>query len=247
MNKKTALITGGARGIGAGISRKLAAQGYRVIVNYLSNEKAANEIVKTIVNEGGEALAMQADVLNETAVAKMFEQITEKFGGIDILVSNASIQFATKPFANMSWSEFNAKYENELKAAFLCTQSALPYMKQNKFGRLIFISSILSDLPSPFMIAHGTAKGALNSFNKYLAQELGGFGITSNIVAPGLVLTDSSASVSKEMVDFITGLTPIGRIANPDDVANAVSLFAMDESAALTGTYLPVCGGVFMK
>lgn len=247
MNKKTALVTGGARGIGAGISRKLAAQGYRVIVNYLSNEKAANEIVKTIVNEGGEALAMQADVLNETAVAKMFEQITEKFGGIDILVSNASIQFATKPFANMSWSEFNAKYENELKAAFLCTQSALPYMKQNKFGRLIFISSILSDLPSPFMIAHGTAKGALNSFNKYLAQELGGFGITSNIVAPGLVLTDSSASVSKEMVDFITGLTPIGRIANPDDVANAVSLFAMDESAALTGTYLPVCGGVFMR
>lgn len=247
MNKKTALVTGGARGIGAGISRKLAAQGYRVIVNYLSNEKAANEIVKTIVNEGGEALAMQADVLNETAVAKMFEQITEKFGGIDILVSNASIQFATKPFANMSWSEFNAKYENELKAAFLCTQSALPYMKQNKFGRLIFISSILSDLPSPFMIAHGTAKGALNSFNKYLAQELGGFGITSNIVAPGLVLTDSSASVSKEMVDFIIGLTPIGRIANPDDVANAVSLFAMDESAALTGTYLPVCGGVFMR
>lgn len=247
MNKKTALVTGGARGIGAGISRKLAAQGYRVIVNYLSNEKAANEIVKTIVNEGGEALAMQADVLNETAVAKMFEQITEKFGGIDILVSNASIQFATKPFANMSWSEFNAKYENELKAAFLCTQSALPHMKQNKFGRLIFISSILSDLPSPFMIAHGTAKGALNSFNKYLAQELGGFGITSNIVAPGLVLTDSSASVSKEMVDFITGLTPIGRIANPDDVANAVSLFAMDESAALTGTYLPVCGGVFMR
>lgn len=247
MNKKTALVTGGARGIGAGISRKLAAQGYRVIVNYLSNEKAANEIVKTIVNEGGEALAMQADVLNETAVAKMFEQITEKFGGIDILVSNASIQFATKPFANMSWSEFNAKYENELKAAFLCTQSALPYMKQNKFGRLIFISSILSDLPSPFMIAHGTAKGALNSFNKYLAQELGGFGITSNIVAPGLVLTDSSASVSKEMVDFIIGLTPIGRIANPDDVANAVSLFVMDESAALTGTYLPVCGGVFMR
>lgn len=247
MNEKTALVTGGARGIGAGISRKLAAQGYRVIVNYLSNEKAANEIVKTIVNEGGEALAMQADVLNETAVAKMFEQITEKFGGIDILVSNASIQFATKPFANMSWSEFNAKYENELKAAFLCTQNALPHMKQNKFGRLIFISSILSDLPSPFMIAHGTAKGALNSFNKYLAQELGGFGITSNIVAPGLVLTDSSASVSKEMVDFITGLTPIGRIANPDDVANAVSLFAMDESAALTGTYLPVCGGVFMR
>lgn len=247
MNKKTALVTGGARGIGAGISRKLAAQGYRVIVNYLSNEKAAHEVVKTIVNDGGEAVAMQADVLNEVAVAKMFEQITEKFGGIDILVSNASIQFATKPFANMSWNEFNAKYENELKAAFLCTQSALPYMKQNKFGRLIFISSILSDLPSPFMIAHGTAKGALNSFNKYLAQELGGFGITSNIVAPGLVLTDSSASVSKEMVDFITGLTPIGRIANPDDVANAVSLFAMDESAALTGTYLPVCGGVFMK
>lgn len=247
MNKKTALVTGGARGIGAGISRKLAAQGYRVIVNYLSNEKAAHEVVKTIMNDGGEAVAMQADVLNEVAVAKMFEQIKEKFGGIDILVSNASIQFATKPFANMSWSEFNAKYENELKAAFLCTQNALPYMKQNKFGRLIFISSILSDLPSPFMIAHGTAKGALNSFNKYLAQELGGFGITSNIVAPGLVLTDSSASVSKEMVDFITGLTPIGRIANPEDVANAVSLFAMDESAALTGTYLPVCGGVFMR
>lgn len=247
MNKKTALVTGGARGIGAGISKKLATQGYRVIVNYLSNEKAAKEIVAAIVNEGGEALAIQADVLDEAAVATMFEKITEKFGGIDILVSNASIQFATKPFANMSWNEFNEKYENELKAAFLCTQNALPYMKQNKFGRLIFISSILSDLPSPFMIAHGTAKGALNSFNKYLAQELGGFGITSNIVAPGLVLTDSSASVSKEMVDFITGLTPIGRIANPDDVANAVSLFARDESAALTGTYLPVCGGVFMR
>lgn len=247
MNKKTALVTGGARGIGAGIAKKLASQGHRVIINYLSNAKAANEVVKTIVSSGGEAVAIQGDVLNENSVEQMFEQITTQFGGIDILVSNASIQFSTKPFANMNWEEFNAKYENELKAAFLCTQKALPFMKENKFGRLIFISSILSDLPSPFMIAHGTAKGALNSFNKYLAQELGPFGITSNIIAPGLVLTDSSASVSKEMVDFITGLTPIGRIATPDDVANAAALFASDESSALTGTYLPVCGGVFMR
>lgn len=120
-------------------------------------------------------------------------------------------------------------------------------MKEKQFGRLVFISSTLSEVPAPNFIAHGTAKGALDSFSKYLAQELGPLGITSNIVAPGLVETDATKDAPAEFKEMIKSFTPTQRVATPEDVANTVRYLASEASSHITGTYNPVCGGAYIQ
>lgn len=243
---KNALITGGARGIGASIAKKLAADGNRVFINYVNSTEAANALVKDIKDNGGEAHAIQADVRNDEQIELMFKKINDEFGGVDILVSNANMHFTQKPFLDQTWEEFSQKLNDEVHASYVTARHAANTMKDKKYGRIIFISSTLSESPAPSFIAHGTAKGALDSFNKYLAQELGPLGITSNIVAPGLILTDATRQAPDEFKEFIKSLTPTGRIGEPEDVANTVSFLASENSSHLTGTYIPVCGGAYL-
>ena len=243
---KNALITGGARGIGASIAKKLAADGNRVFINYVNSTEAANALVKDIKDNGGEAHAIQADVRSDEQIELMFKKINDEFGGVDILVSNANMHFTQKPFLDQTWEEFSQKLNDEVHASYVTARHAANTMKDKKYGRIIFISSTLSESPAPSFIAHGTAKGALDSFNKYLAQELGPLGITSNIVAPGLILTDATRQAPDEFKEFIKSLTPTGRIGEPKDGANTVSFLASESSSHLTGTYIPVCGGAYL-
>lgn len=247
MTKKTALITGGARGIGAATAKKLAADGFKVLINFVHNETAATDVVNDIAKAGGEAYAYKADVRVKGDIENMFQKILKEHGGVDVLVSNANISFEMKPFTGMLWEEFSQKMNDELHAAFATAKLAVPSMISKKFGRLIFISSTLSENPSPHFLAHGVAKGALDSFSKYLAQELGPMGITANIVAPGLVATDATAHMPEDQKTLIKNFTPMQRIAIPDDIANTVSFLAKDESSFVTGTYIPVSGGAYMK
>lgn len=247
MSKKNILITGGARGIGASTARELAKNGHRIFINYVNSTQVANDLAEEIKNAGGEAYTVQADVRDESQIKAMFEEIKSQHGGVDILVSNANMNFTPKPFVEQSWSEFSQKLNDEMRASYLCAQYAVTSMIEKKFGRLIFISSTLSESPMPSFIAHGSAKGALDSFSKYLAQELGAHGITSNIVAPGLVLTDATAGAPDEFKEFIRSTTPTQTISNPEDVANAVSFLAREESGQITGTYLPVSGGAYLS
>lgn len=247
MSNKTALITGGARGIGAATAKELANNGFTVIINYVNNEAAANAVVEEIKKAGKQAYAYKADVRNQSQINQMCEDIIKKHGRIDVLVSNANMSFELKPFLHQSWEEFSEKLNSEMFAAYNMTKAVVPSMIENKFGRIIFVSSILSEMPSPYFIAHGTAKGALDSFNKYLAQELGPMGITSNIVAPGLVLTDATAGTPDEQKEMIKNFTPMQRLATPKDIANTIAFLAKDESSFMTGTYIPVSGGAFMK
>lgn len=136
-------------------------------------------------------MAVQADVHDDAQLAAMFSQL-EQAGVVDVLVSNADMNFTAKPFVEQSWDEFAQNLNDELHAAYASAKLAVASMQQRNFGRLIFISSTLSESPAPSFIAHGSAKGALDSFSKYLALELGPLGITSNIVAPGLVETDAT-------------------------------------------------------
>ena len=177
----------------------------------------------------------------------MFAQIDQQYGGVDVLVSNANMNFTMKPFIEQSWSEFAQTLNDELHAAYATAQLAAISMKAKKFGRLIFISSTLSEAPAPNFIAHGSAKGALDSFSKYLAQELGPFGITSNIVAPGLVETDATKHAPAEFKEFIRINTPTQKVAVPEDVANTVRYLASPASGHITGTYNPVCGGAYLS
>ena len=245
MKKRNALITGGARGIGAAATTALAKRGYRVFINYIKSSDAANCLAQAIQSTGGEAYTIQADVRKGDQIECMFTEI-DRHGGVDILVSNANMHFETKPFMVQSWNEFSEKLNNEMHASYVTAKHAAEGMIKRKFGRLIFISSILSRHPSPNFIAHGSAKSALDTFSKYLAQELGPLGITSNVVAPGLVLTDATKDTPEDLKEMIRQYTPTQRIATPEDVANVVCYLASDESSHLTGTYTPVCGGTYL-
>lgn len=247
MSKRNVLITGGARGIGAATAKELGKNGYRVFINYVNSVEVASELAKEINFEGGEAYAIQADVRDDAQVASMFDRIANEHGGVDILVSNANMNFTQKPFVDQSWEEFSRKLNDEMHASYVCAKHATTSMIEKKFGRLVFISSTLSETPAPSFIAHGSAKGALDTFSKYLAQELGAYGITSNIVAPGLVLTDATSEAPEEFKEFIRSMTPTQTISKPEDVANAISFLVRDESAQVTGAYLSVSGGAYMS
>ncbi|MDD3597217.1 SDR family oxidoreductase [Sulfuricurvum sp.] len=247
MSKRNVLITGGARGIGAATAKELAKNGYKVFINYVNSVQVAEGLVTEIQNAGGEAYSIQADVRDEKQIKAMFEKIQNEHGGVDILVSNANMNFTQKPFMQQSWDEFSQKLNDEMRASYLCAQYAASSMIEKKFGRLIFISSTLSESPAPSFIAHGSAKGALDTFSKYLAQELGAYGITSNIVAPGLVLTDATEGAPEEFKEFIRSMTPTQTISKPKDVANAIAFLAQDESSQVTGAYLSVSGGAYLS
>lgn len=246
MSKRNALITGGARGIGAACAKALAAEGYRVFINYVNSSEVANKLADEIIANGGEAFAVKADVRDQLQVEEMINNISQH-GGVDALISNANMSFTSKPFLDQTWQEFSQKLNDEMYAAYNTAQLAAKVMKEKQFGRLIFISSTLSEMPAPAFIAHGTAKGALDSFNKYLAQELGPYGITSNIVAPGLVETDATKEAPEEFKEMIRQHTPTQKIAQPEDVANTVRYLASEKSGHITGTYNPVCGGAYIQ
>lgn len=246
MSKRNALITGGARGIGAACAKALAAEGYRVFINYVNSSEVANKLADEIIANGGEAFAVKADVRDPLQVEEMINNISQH-GGVDALISNANMSFTSKPFLDQTWQEFSQKLNDEMFAAYNTAQLAAKVMKEKQFGRLIFISSTLSEMPAPAFIAHGTAKGALDSFNKYLAQELGPYGITSNIVAPGLVETDATKEAPEEFKEMIRQHTPTQKIAQPGDVANTVRYLASEKSGHITGTYNPVCGGAYIQ
>ncbi|MGE5701248.1 MAG: SDR family oxidoreductase [Clostridia bacterium] len=249
MNEKgrVALISGGARGIGAAAALALAQQGTKIVVNYAEQEAAAQGVVAQIKAHGGEAIAIRADVRDEEQVHRMVLQAEQTFGGIDILVSNANMAFVMKPLLQMKWNEFSQKLNDEMKAAFVLTQALAPAMIERQYGRLIYISSSSSDLPTPYLGAHGVAKSALNSFVKYIAQEMGPYGITANTVSPGLVQTDASRDTPQEVKDQIAVATPLQRVAVPDDISGVIAFLASEESRFLTGTCTHVNGGFLMQ
>lgn len=243
---KVAVITGSSRGIGAATAKLLASHGARVAVNYASNKDAGESVVAEINAAGGTAILAQADVTQREQVDALMAVTRDAFGPIDILVNNANMRFPIMPFTQFSWDDFEAKLVNEMKASFYCCQAAIPDMIERRFGSIVNVSSGLSRVPGPGFIAHTSAKSALDAFSKALALELGTHGIRVNVVAPGLTLTDATANQPKEMHEMIAQHTPMKRIGLPEDVAGAVLYFCTEWSGFVTGTYMPVSGGIQM-
>jgi 3-oxoacyl-[acyl-carrier protein] reductase len=247
--RKVTLITGGGRGIGAATARLLAARGTNVVVNYIHNRTTAEQVVSDIRAEGGQAIAVQADVRDPAACALLVQKTLTAFGRIDSLTHCAAIQQAAfKPFAAFTIEEFTRSVMGELTVVFEITKAVVPFMQQQHSGHLVYLGAGLVRSPQPSFIGVGVAKAGISTFAKYIAMEYGPDGITANVVEPGLVQTDLSTSyVSEQERQAMATVIPLGWIAQPDDVAGAIAFLAGDDSRYITGQTLPVNGGITMS
>lgn len=245
---KVALVVGGGRGIGAATSKLLAERGASVIVNYLKNEATASQVVAQIQLNGGQAFAMQANVRDAQQAEALVQAARDTYGHIDILVDSSSPSGVFKPFEQMTWDEFALGVNNELRAAFTLTKAVLPTMRQQRYGRIIYLSSGLAKTPNvEGAISIATAKAGLVAFAKYIAKEYGPCGITANIVSPSMVETELSTMIPAEHKERLEAMTPLGRIAQPEDIAGVIAFFASDDSGFMTGVSTPVNVGLSME
>ena len=247
LRDKVAIVTGSSRGIGAATAKLLATQGAKVTVNYLHNCEKGEKLADEIARAGGQAILVRADVTVREEVEVMVRTTESALGPVDILVNNAGIHFPIMPFVQYRWEDFEKKILGEMKALYYPCQAVVPGMIQRGRGCIVNISSGLSRVPGEGFVAHSTAKSALDGFSKSLAQELGPHGVRVNVVAPGATDTDAIAFMSKEMREKVAARTPLRRFGQPEDVAGAVLFYCADWSRFVTGTYLPVCGGIQMS
>jgi 3-oxoacyl-[acyl-carrier protein] reductase len=246
LSGRVVLVAGGSRGIGAATSRLLASLGMRVVVNYRSSDADADAVVEAIRAAGGEAMPLRADARDPHEVDQLVRTVSARWGTIEVLVNTVLVPFAMKPFRDMTWEEFGGKLRDEMLVAFTLTKAVVPAMIDQGYGRIVHVATNLARQPREEMIALGASKAALVQFARYVAQELGPFGITVNVVSPGIVDTEVAGTLSPQVRSRTVAATPLGRIAQPEDVAGVVAFYASDESGFMTGTYAPVNGGLAM-
>lgn len=251
MMSKVVLVTGSSQGLGATIVRTLARQGFRVVINYNKSKEAADKIVSEIEKEY--AIAIQADVTNRTEVDRMVEEATDYFGQIDVVVNNALIDFKfdpvkQKPFAELSWDDYQRQLDGTLKAAFNVVQSVIPQFIERKNGSIINIGTNLFQNPVVPYHEYTTAKAGLIGFTRNIAAELGVYGIKVNVVSGGLLkTTNASAVTTPEVFDLIANSTPLKKVTTPQDVANMVAYLSSDNASGITGQNFTVDGGLTMN
>lgn len=242
---KKALVTGASRGIGRGIAICLAKQGADVAVNYRSKAEEAENVVAEIKKLGGDGFATQADVSDKASVAKMFEEIKNKWSRLDILVNNAGI-LQVKPFEEITQEDWDKMLDVNLRGQFLCAQEAVKLMGKN--GRIINISSISSGgvgIAYPQIAHYTTSKGGVVGLTEALAYELGPKGINVNAIAPGAIETDMTKEMladEKTKQGMIVQI-PKRRVGKPEDIGAAAAFLASDEADYVTGIVLYVDGG----
>ncbi len=240
---KTALVTGASRGLGKAIAVKLASMGAGVAVNYLSNEAEAAKTVETIIQAGGEALAVKADVSQSDAVKSMVRQVVDKWGKIDILVNNAGIT-RDGLLPRMTDEAWDDVIDTNLRGAFLCTRFALRSMMNQPSGRIINIASLAGLMGNAGQANYSASKGGLIAFTKSVAREVGSRNITANVIAPGFFVTDMTDKLPPEAREAILARIPLKRYGRPEDLAELVAFLAGDKSSYITAQVISIDGGV---
>ena len=243
LNGKTALVTGGGRGIGRAICLELARQGARVAVNYSGSQAAAEQTVEECRALGVEAFAIQADVADGNSVTAMVKAVIARLGRLDILVCNAGIT-RDNLMPLLKEDDFDAVVDTNLKGAFLCMKAAYRPMMKQKYGRIVAVSSIVGLRGNAGQTNYAASKAGLIGLSKSLAKELAGRNVTVNVVAPGFIDTNMTAALPEAAQQAILATIPMGRMGAAEDVAKAVAFFASDEAAYVTGQVLCVDGGM---
>jgi 3-oxoacyl-[acyl-carrier protein] reductase len=238
--KKVALVTGGSRGIGAAIAKRLAGDGASVAITYVSDAKAAADVVKAIEDAGGKAIAIQANAADAEAVKSAVEKTVAALGGIDVLVSNAGTAIP-KSFEDSTLEDIDKMFDINVRGVLVATQAALKHMKSG--GRVITIGSCVGErMMTPGLVAYSATKGAVKMFTQGLAREVGGRGITVNNVQPGPIDTDLNPA-SGDWAAPQKANTALNRYGTVDEVAALVSFVASPEASYITGANLTVDGG----
>ena len=239
---KTALVTGGSRGIGKAIAQKLA-ETSNVAVGYSNSKEQAVEVVNSIQANGGNAIAVQIDVTDNESVEKCFELVEKDLSSVEILVNNAGI---TKDniFPRLKQDDWDSVIDTNLTGSFRASQRAIKGMMKNKWGRIVFISSVAGISGNMGQSNYAASKAGMIGLAKTISKELGSRNITSNVIAPGYIDTDMTSFLNDEQKEDIIGQLSIKRVGKPEDIANMVSFLCSDESEYITGQVFPVDGGL---
>ena len=239
---KTALVTGGSRGIGKAIALQLG-KSFNVVVGYSSSKDSGDKVVAEIINSGGTASPVEIDVRNIESIENAFTTIEKEYGGVDVLVNNAGI---TKDniLPRLKEDDWNDVIDTNLSGSYRTSQRAIKHMMKSKWGRIVYISSIVGMMGNQGQANYAASKAGLIGLSKSIAKEMGSRNITSNVIAPGYIETDMTAFLTDEQKDNIIEQLSIKRIGKPEDIANIVSFLCTDEAEYITGQVISVDGGI---
>ncbi len=240
LNGSVAVITGATRGIGFATAKLFLENNAKVVI-FGSKEESVNKALDKLSEYKDNILGMYPNLNSESEVADAFKKVVNKFGKIDILINNAGISSST-PLDNYTYEEFSKIMDLNVNAMFLCTKLVVPYMKENGGGVILNTSSMVSIYGQSAGVGYPTSKFAVNGMTKSLARELGKYKIRVNAVAPGVINTDMVSSLPKEVIAPIIAGIPLGRIGEPEDIANAFLYLASPMASFVTGEILSVDG-----
>ncbi len=244
--KKLALVTGGSRGIGAATALKLAAMGCDVAISYRTQRLRAEEVAAEVERLGCKAAVLQADLSDPMRARELVREAAEALGGLHILVNNAGYS-QHADFHELSLEDWDRMIRVALTAPFVAAQAAFPYMREAGFGRIVNVSSLRALAGSPHGAHYAAAKAGLIGLTKSLALELAPYGITVNAVCPGYTVTDMTREALARMGDEIKSKIPLGRAADPKEVAAVIAFLCSDEASYITGETISVNGGIYMR
>ncbi len=240
-----AVVTGGTRGIGLAIARRLANDGFDLLLTYRGDQEAADAAAKELESSGRTVKVIAADVSTSEGAQLTVDTAVKEMGGIDVLVNNAGIT-RDNLIMRMSEEDWDAVMSTNLKGAFLASKAAIRPMLRQRSGRIINLTSVVGLVGNAGQANYAAAKAGLVGLTKTLAKEVGSRGITVNAVAPGFIDTRLTDILPDKMKDYLLENTPLGRFGSPEDVASAVAFLASPDAAFITGNTLSVDGGLFM-
>ncbi len=243
-NGKVALITGSSRGIGKSVAKDLASKGAFAIINYSSNEQAAQSVKDEIESKGGKCEIRGFDVSSYSQVNDEIDSIVKDHGELNFLVNNAGITRDTL-LMRMKEEDWDAVINVNLKGVFNCTKAASKYMVKQKSGRIVNISSVVGEMGNPGQSNYSATKAGIIGFTKSVSRELASRNITVNSIAPGFIETDITSGLSDKVKEYYLGQIPLSRFGSPEDVSGVVSFLLSDAASYITGEVIRVNGGMY--